>query len=625
MKQNKFRTHKPLITSPVPKNVSKPKIKWRILPLLWSAVKKMCMALGAMILISAIFAVISFSTIKAPTLPATPDKAVLYLEFKNEITETPARPSFTDPFSGGQPTLRQMIKAIDTAADDPKIQGIVARMYDGQFQLAHIQELRAAIKHFKADGKKFTTIYSSSYGGMGSGLGRFYLASIFNERWMQPMGIVSITGLRIEVPYFKNILDKIGIKPEFIQRKEYKTAYESVMKSDMTPENKRMLTEVKNTIRSEILNDIPSDLKMDERTFQSLMKNGIFTSDQALEKGLITHNNYPDTLERKIASDLHNDPDYDDTIFISVRHYLQNTKEKATDKKQHVALIYASGVIMSTNGDDFAKDGTAASEIIAPAIRTAAEDDNIKAIILRIDSPGGSPVASETILRTLKEAQKRGKKVIISMGATAASGGYWIASSADQIFAMPTTLTGSIGVVGGKISVQELWRNLGIKWNTDIKWGQNAGIWSMNTPFSPSEKAQIETMLDHVYDSFIQRVAQGRGMTTLETDKIARGRVWTGKQALEIGLVDQLGGLTDALDYTAKQLDLETRENLAITILPKPKTFQEEIIDLLANSGAVFESLKLQAQIGQMLKPVMEQTQVLGHDGLSTYESLRIQ
>ena len=147
----------------------------------------------------------------------------------------------------------------------------------------------------------------------------------------------------------------------------------------------------------------------------------------------------------------------------------------------------------------------------------------------------------------------------------------------------------------------------------------------MNTPFSPSERAQVNAMLDHVYDSFIQRVAEGRGMTTLETDKIARGRVWTGKQALEIGLVDKLGGLTDALDYTAQKLDLETHKDLEIITLPKPKTVQEELIDLLANSGAVYEGLKIQAQIGQALKPAIEQTQILGREGLSTYEPLQIQ
>ncbi len=625
MKHNKFRTHKPLITSPVPKTVSEPKIKWRILPLIWRAVKRTCMVLGAFMLFTLIMGIISLTMFSGPSLPSTPDKAVLYLEFKDSITERSTRPSFTDPFKGNAPILRDMIQAIDTAAQDPKIHGIVARMYDGQFQLAHIQELRTALKRFKASGK-FTKIYSSSYGGMGNGTGRFYLASLFDERWMQPMGIVSITGLRMEVPYFKSLLDKIGIKPEFIQKKEFKTAYESVMKSKMTTENKYMLGKIKDTIRSEILSEAANDLKIKEAQFNNLMNTGIFTADKALENSLITHNDFADTLTHQIAKNLHDDPDYDGNIFISVAHYLENTTKKPKPGKPTIALIYASGVIMSTNGDDFAKDGTAASEIIAPALKQAAKDDDIKAIVLRIDSPGGSPVASETILHAVKYAQGKDKKVIVSMGATAASGGYWIASSADHIFASPTTLTGSIGVVGGKISVQDLWKNLGINWNTDVSWGQNSGIWSSNTPFSAAEKTQINAMLDHVYESFIKRVAEGRGFSTLETDKIAKGRVWTGKQALEIGLIDQLGGLTDALDYTAKELNLETRNDLEIITLPKQKTFQEELIDLLANSGSVYEGLKIQAQLGELLRPAAMHLDTLSrHEGVSTYEPLSVQ
>ena len=624
MKNNKFRNHRPLFTSPVPASIRNPKIKWRILPLLWSAVKRMCMVLGAFMLISVTFTLVSVSTVKTPTLPSTPSKAVLYLEFKDEILEVPKQASFRDPFVGGKPTLSQMIKAIDAASEDPKIYGIAARMYDGSFQLAHIQELRAAIKRFRSSGKKFTKIYSTSYGGAGSSIGRFYLASAFEERWMQPLGVVSIGGLRIEVPYFKSILDTVGIKPEFIQKKEFKTAYESVMEPDMTPENKTMLAEVRDTIRSEIMAEMPNDLNIKEERLSALINKGLLTADKAFEANLITHKNYVDTMSRQIASDLHNDPDYEGDIYVGVSHYLKNKKQKKTSAK--VALIYASGVIMSTNGDDFAADGTAAAEVIAPAIMKAAKDNDIQAIILRIDSPGGSPSASETILHAVKRAQERGKKVIVSMGATAASGGYWIASSADYIIASPTTLTGSIGVVGGKISVQELWRNLGVNWNTDIAWGNNAGLWSINTPFSESEKTQINNMLDHVYESFIQRVAEGRGFTTIEADKIARGRVWTGKQALEIGLVDQLGGLTDALDYTAKELDLKTRDEMDIVTLPEPKTFQQQLVDLVANSGSIYEGLKLQAQLGEFLSPAIGHIKALSNqDGLTAYEPLKVE
>jgi protease-4 len=615
MKQNPF--HK---NQSVPD--TKPKRKWVILPFIWKVFRGLVFSLGLLVFISLVFSFFTFSALlKDQPVHTVPTNSVLYLEFKDEIRETPKMGNITDAFAEKQPTVRDIVTAIDKGARDPKIKGIAARMYDGNFNLTHIEEIRDAIKRFKTSGK-FTKIYSTSYGGAGSGMGRFYLASAFDERWMQPMGIVGITGVRAEVPFVKSLLDKIGITPQFIQKKEYKTAYESAMRDGISPENKQMLTDLVNGIESILMTNIPADLGMPPQKFKELVDQGLFTSDEALDTGLITHIGYPDQVADGIEHMLGKIGAPPEDVFIPVESYLPRNKHTTTKKAADTALVYISGMIMSTNGEDFAKDGIAASEIIAPAIVEASENPDIKTIILRVDSPGGSPSASESILHAVDIAKQRGKKVIVSMGPTTASGGYWVSAYADRIFAMPSTLTGSIGVVGGKIALQDLWDKIGVNWNTDVSWGDNAGMWSVNTKFNDQERARMDAMLDHVYHNFIARVAVGRKMNVAAVEKIAKGRVWTGAQAVQNGLVDELGGLYQAMDYAAKDMGKEDITDLHIAIYPKPKTFQEELFDMLSNSGMVMSGLHTQGVIAEKLSPFLNTVQTTS--GVHTYEPIKL-
>jgi protease-4 len=254
--------------------------------------------------------------------------------------------------------------------------------------------------------------------------------------------------------------------------------------------------------------------------------------------------------------------------------------------KPSIALIYAEGAIVP-----YAKANAAApvsfmspSNISAMHMVTtfheAINDDNIKVILLRINSPGGSPAASETIRIMILEAQKKDKKVVVSMGDAAASGGYWISAPADHIFATPLTLTGSIGVAGGKFVTDKLWEKLGVKWDS-VQWGDHAGMWSMNDKFDTYEAELYGSVLDHIYDQFVERVAEGRKMTYEQADKVARGRVWTGRQAQKLGLVDSIGGLDDAMDYAARLAGAQDRQGATFVIMPKPKTAIEKITELL--------------------------------------------
>ncbi|MDB2683025.1 signal peptide peptidase SppA [Alphaproteobacteria bacterium] len=611
------------------------KRKWVVLPFLWGGFKRICFTLGFMILLSSAISIYMLSQFEGPKAPKIPDTGVLYLEFKDGVSEVQKTPSFAAPFVPKQPTLRDYVMAIDKAADDPRIVGIVARMYNGDFGLAHVQEIRAALTRFK-EAKKFTRIYSTSYGEGGGGLGRFYLASAFDERWMQPMGIVAISGIRAEVPFLHDVLDKVGIQPQFMQKKEYKSAYESVTRSEMSDENRETLSDIVNGMRAAILADVPRDLGMSEAAFERLVDKGLFTADKALAAGLVTTINHVDVLSSKIKMDLTGDADSEENIFVGVSQYVKSFKPKhenalmakkdEASKDPQVALIYAVGAIMSTNGEDRAKDGVAAAEIIAPAIMEAAKDDSIQAIVLRVDSPGGSPSASESILRAVEVAKENGKPVIVSMGATAASGGYWISAYADKIYALPTTITGSIGVVGGKVALQELWNKIGVNWDRSVSWGENSGIWSFNTPFSESEAAQMDAMLDHIYDSFVTRVAKGRGMDYAAAEKLAHGRVWTGQQALDVGLVDEIGGLEEALNYAAMQVNEGDPDAVKIVVMPKPKSFQDQLIEMLSRSGAVYEGMRMQGQIAEMFQPMVREMQVMGSgEAALVYEPLRVE
>jgi len=617
----------------------KPKRKWVVLPFLWGGFKRVCFMLGFMILFSSLISIYTLAQFKGPPVAQVPDTAVLYLEFKDAIREVSPQVSFMDPFAARQPTVADYVKAIDAAADDGRIKGIVARMYNGDFSMAHVQEIRMAMQRFKARGK-WSKIYSTSYGEGGGGIGRFYLASVFGERWMQPMGIVSISGVRAEVPFLRGVLDKVGIQPQFFQRKEYKSAYESVTRNEMSDQNREMMGDIVGGMKEIILRDVPADLGMDVAAFEALVDKGLFTSEAALAAGLITDLNYVDLMADQIETDLLGDPESEETLFVGVGAYLTamnlddagaakpsllaKAKQEASGKPQ-IAVVYAVGAIMSTNGEERAKNGIAAAEVIAPILHSAAKDDLVKAVVLRIDSPGGSPSASETILRAVEKVKQHGKPVIVSMGPTAASGGYWIAASADRIFAMPSTLTGSIGVVGGKVAAQELWNNLGVNWDYSVSWGENAGIWSFNTPFSESEAAQFELMLDHVYDSFVSRVAKGRGMSVEAVDAVAKGRVWTGQQAMQRGLVDELGGLVEAVNYAAVQIGEEDLSGVDIVTLPRPKTFSEQIVDLLARSGSVYEGMRMQGEIAGMVAPYMTDARMIssGEPALA-YEPLRV-
>ncbi|MBX2834483.1 MAG: signal peptide peptidase SppA [Micavibrio sp.] len=632
MSKRNFRYHRPFFSNRTPRAPKKSQSSFVILPVIWTGLKRFAMVLGFFFMVNLLMITIAIGPIMngaqgdAPTLS---DKAVLYLPLKGGFTETEEGGGLFDPFADQPMTISRTINAIDRASSDERVKGMMARMDDGNFELAHVEELRAAIKRFRKSGK-FAYIYSSSFGEGGGGLGRYYLASAFDEIWMQPLGVVSIPGISLEMPFIREGVDKLGIKPEFFKRKDFKTAYESVTNDEMSESNRIMMQKLVDDLRNKIVGDIVADRGIKKERFLDLVNLGLFTADQAAKEMLITHADYADVLVDKIAKDVTGKPDFEALDIVDLGVYADIAlpkldKKKLAETKGKVALIYAVGMIVPSDEDSgFGGSQIAAASVIAPEILAASRDDSIETILLRIDSPGGSPAASESILRALEKAKKNGKKVVVSMGPVAASGGYWIAANADRIFVNASTLTGSIGVIGGKFSIAEMSEKLGINWD-GVSWGENADMWSVSKSFSESEAAQFNLMLDNVYAAFIKRVAKGRSMSEEAVDKIAGGRVWSGRAAVKIGLADEIGGLDQALDYVAKSSGKTNRTDLDIIVMPEPKSALEEFIEMLDNPMFTGQAVRMHARILTALQPYLETLQLRARNPVTTYEPMRLQ
>lgn len=590
------------------------------MPIVWLAFKRASTVIGAVFLFSLALAVFLASSMGASRNEfILPNDVVLFMNLDEGFIETDSALSFSDPFATPPMSLQEIVETLDSAKDDPRVKGIVARYDAGTaYNMSHIQEFRSAMQRFKESGK-FSYIYSPSY-GEGGGFASYYLASAFDQIWMQPLGIVTIPGLKIEMPYFRGLMDKIGVLPEFIQKKQYKTANESLTRSSMSTESREMLVDVLTQTQTTLLEDISASRGIEEGQLLDYVERAVFNADEALEAKLINRAGYTDELIDHVKEQATGSSNASDDIFIKIDSYKKLSglnSAKNWSKKPGVALIYATGLIMQSTMQGSAQtslmgQSIASADQIVPAIWDAIEDPYINAIIVRIDSPGGSPVASESILRALNKAQEKGKPVYVSMGPSAASGGYWIASSADQIFALSTTLTGSIGAVGGKVSIKKLSEDNGVKWES-LEWGDAAGLWSITSPFSQTEREKMQGILDHIYDSFITRVATGRNLSEQQVENIAKGRVWTGQSALDLGLIDQLGTLSDTLDYAAIQLGLQGRDDLYVRVLPQPKTRFERLIDFLEQNGSVIASLK------NVTTRIQNITTTLGLDRLDTY------
>ncbi|WP_061297113.1 signal peptide peptidase SppA [Herbidospora cretacea] len=474
---------------------------------------------------------------------------MLELDLTEGLTDAPPADPVSALLSMRRARLSDVIGGLRRARRDPRVKGLIVKIGGQPLGLAMVQEIRNAVVHFRAAGK-LTVAWADSYGEVANGTVPYYLASAFEKVYLQPSGDVGLTGVAIEQRFLKGALGKLDIDYQVGQRHQYKTAANTFTQDHMTDAHKEMTGRLAESLTEQLVAGIAEGRGLEPKRVRELIDQGPFYGQEAVAAGLVDGLKYRD--------EVYADHVPQDALLLYVARYVKAQLPKMPHPgEQVVALVHGHGAIrLGRSGRSPLGGGSAmGSDTISAAIRAARRDDKVRAIVFRVDSPGGSYTASDSIWREVILARRAGKPVVVSMGDVAASGGYFVSMAADVIFAQPGTLTGSIGVFGGKAVLGGLLDRLGI--STEIvAEGANAGMFSSTRPFSDSQWARINTWLDRVYDDFLTKVAEGRGLERDRAESLARGRVWTGADARDNGLVDQLGGVEDALAEARKRAGL---------------------------------------------------------------------
>jgi protease-4 len=503
--------------------------------------------------------------------------SILHLELKGDFPDLPVADPFDfDPFSGDFNTeapmgVFELKEMLEHAAKDDKIKGILLNTDKVVAMPANTHEIRRALLAFKKS-KKFIYAYSNSLSEQS-----VMLNAVADKSYLNPMGIVEFNGLSTEIMYYTGLFEKLKIKPMIFYAGEFKSATEPYRLKAMSPENRLQIEAFLNGIYDNYLSALSEEIKKSSDSLRVLANNlDVFMAEDAMKYGLVDGLKYEDELEAELKSKL-GYKENDKLKLVSAGDYKKSYKtDKQEKSKNKIGVVYAEGNIVDGKG----KNGEIGGQKYAKLISKLRMDKEIKAIVIRVNSPGGSAFASEQILREIKLAKKE-KPVVISMGNLAASGGYYISTAADKIVAEPTTITGSIGVFGMFFNVGDaLNSNLGLTFDR-AKTSQYADFGSATRPWDEKENAKMTAMIQRTYSIFLNHVAEGRKMKVEDVDKIARGRVWLGQDALKIGLVDTLGSIQTAIDEAAKLAKLEKYE---LAKYPKIKNPFEAFMDMISGN-----------------------------------------
>jgi protease-4 len=527
--------------------------------------------------------------------PSVEDKSMLVFDLSTTIQDTQPASTFAQALQNNSTslTLRQVLESIEKAKEDQRISGIFLYGKGGiaESGYATLSEIRQALEKFKKSGKKIIA-YDVEWSEK-----EYYLGSIADKVMINPMGGLEFNGLSVQPLFYAGALDKYGVGVQVVRVGSYKASVEPYIRQNMSPENRRQIKTLLDTLWGNFLTQVSTSRKIEQTKLQAIADNqGILSPQAAKKAGLVDEVAYFDQVLAELQK-MTGEPKEEVQSFrqIGLDSYASGVFTSVTQKntKNKIAILYAEGTIVDGAGDATEIGG----DRYARELRKIRKDDEIKAVILRVNSPGGSATASEIILREINILSKE-KPVIVSMGDVAASGGYWISTGAKRIFAEKSTITGSIGVFGILFNVQEIGENNGLTWDS-VKTGQLADI---NTNVRPKTEKELEIYQDFVneiYSLFINKVAQSRHLPESKVREIAQGRVWSGQEALKIGLVDEIGGLEEAIQYTLKTAKLE--EDWSLAEYPSRKTWEEEFFNKLF-STEIFDFNISSAQLTQLLK-----------------------
>jgi protease-4 len=531
------------------------------------------------------------STRPAKEAGAAGNPTVAVFDFRGPVSESPQE---QDIFNlDEQPaSLRDLTKRIRAAGDDDNVKAIVLVPDHVMAGRAQVEELRQAVKDVRAKNKE---VYVHADAVM---MGDYLLFSGATRISVSPTGVVVVPGLHGEQPYLRGLLDKIGVKPDFVHIGAYKSAIELFTRTEPSKEADEMINWLFDSIYDSSVQLIAEGRKVDADQAKKWIDEALFTADRAKEAGLIDaveqRDDFDAMLKKKYGDSLVYDRKYGKpkkptldfsspfAMFQILGEMMRGSKKTAEPGKDAVGIVYVDGPIItgSERPSIFGAGGAAYSTDLRKALDKAARDESIKAVVLRIDSPGGSATASEIILDATRRVKAK-KPLVVSMGNVAGSGGYYVAMGADTIFADQSTITGSIGVLGGKFATNDMWKKIGITFKSYDR-GQNANLFASDTLWNDEQRQTIMKLMEDVYGTFKKHVTDNRGEKLKKPiDDIAAGRVYTGKQALELGLVDKIGTLSDAIAFVAGQAKVSDYD---VRIIPEPKNFIEKLLEKSSGS-----------------------------------------
>lgn len=514
--------------------------------------------LAGVILIFIVIAMITATiSSKSERTIVVSDNSVLEITFENPVKERTSQNPFEDlNFNLSQKHdlgLNDILKNIEKAKTDDHVKGIFLNLSSVNAGMAQLEEIRNALIRFKTS-RKFIYAYSEEYDQAS-----YYIASVADSVFLNPQGSFDWHGLRTELMFMKGALEKLEIEPEVIRHGKFKSAVEPFINEKMSPENRDQIAQLIHGVWNYYVLQVAESRNADPAVFQNAAyEMSVRTPEKAVELRLVDKLAYTDEVQSalKKASGI---SEKEKVKFIALRKYNKapGTSKPFSNKK--IAIVYAVGEIGGGDGDE----NSIGSDKLSAAIRKARLDTSIKAIVLRVNSPGGSALASDVIWREMLLA-KKAKPVIVSMSDVAASGGYYIACAADTIVCEPNTITGSIGVFGLLFNAQKLLNNkLGLTFDT-VKTGRFAGIGTPTRPLTPEERNIVQEEVERIYDTFITHVADGRNISKAEVDSIGQGRVWSGIDAKRLGLVDVLGGINTAIEIAAKKAKLDNYRTISL-------------------------------------------------------------
>ena len=566
------------------------------------AIVRFLAILGALWLIGLVIMMVAIIGSKGTVPSKTILEANLEQSFLEDAPDTPTAKFMLKE----KLTLRDVVDAIDRGANDDRVVGMVAKIGAAPMGVAQVQEIRDAVQRFRAH-KKFAVAYSETFGEFGPGNGAYYLATAFDQIYLQPSGDIGLTGIIMETPFLKGTLSKLGVTFRGDHRYEYKNAMNTFTETKYTAPHKEAMTAIMNSWFNQMKDGICQARGIAPDKFQALVDAGPYLGKEAVDAKLVDGVAYRDEVYAKVKSQAE----------AAELLYLDKYLDRAGRPHEHgktVALVFGVGGVTRGKSDYDPVQGSQnmGSDTVAGAIRAAAADKDVKAILFRVDSPGGSYVASDTIWREVVKARQAGKPVIVSMGDLAGSGGYFVAMAADKIVAQPGTITASIGVLGGKMLTNGLWDKVGLSWD-DVHEGANATMFSGAHDYTPAEWVRFQAWLDRVYVDFTGKVAEGRKLPKDKVLEIAKGRIWSGQDAKNLGLVDELGGYDVALKLAKKAAGIPESDEVKVVVYPRPKTLLEALVQRRGADNSDKEAVaQTLAHILQDVQPVARELNAVG-------------